>query len=78
MVESNITQHTHRELTFKYNALGKPTKIKMVGKGEIDVTYDSQGEISKVASKQGSKMALAVTDAFQTLLAEVKVAGVEF
>lgn len=23
MVESNITQHTHRELTFKYNALGK-------------------------------------------------------
>jgi hypothetical protein len=46
----------------------------MVGKGEIKVKYDRRGEISKVDSKQGAKMALSVTEAFQTLMKTVKVA----
>ncbi len=76
--ETNQTNHTHRELTFKYNALNKPIQIKLIRKGEINVEYNQDGEIAKVESKQGAKMALAVTEAFQTLLAVVKVGGVGF
>jgi hypothetical protein len=74
MIEINENDRTHRELIFHYNAQGKPIIIIMVGKGEIRVRYDSQGEISDVKSKQGVKMALAVAEAFQMLLNTVKVA----
>lgn len=73
MRETN--QLEHRELSFKYNKMGKPVLIRMPGKGEIKVEYDAKGEISKVESKQGAKMALGVTTAFQMLLQVVKVAG---
>ena len=75
MVETSQTER--RELTFKYNAQGKPVVIRLLGKGEIKVAYDAQGEITKVNSKQGAKMALGVTQAFQILLQVVKVAGAE-
>jgi YD repeat-containing protein len=75
MVET--IQGERRELTFKYNAQGKPVVIRLLGKGEIKVEYDAQGEITKVESKQGTKMALGVTQAFQMLLQVVKVAGAE-
>lgn len=78
MVESNKTKHVRRELHFKYNAQKKPIKISMVGKGEINVTYDKQGEISNVESKQGAKMALEVTQAFQGLLSLVKVVSANY
>lgn len=79
MVENNRTERTrHRDLTFEYNAQGKPTKITMIGKGTINVEYDEQGEISKVESKQGSAMALEVTMAFQALLRIAKAGGVDF
>lgn len=61
-----------RDLSFRYNAAGKPIVIRMAGKGEIRVEYDASGEIGKVESKQGAKMALGVTQAFQTLLQMVK------
>ena len=77
MVETSKLEHIRRELSFKYNAQGKPVVIKLVGKGEIKVEYDAQGEITKVNSKQGAKMALGVTQAFQILLQVVKVAGAE-
>lgn len=77
MVETDKSRHTRRELTFKYNAQGKPAKIKLAGKGEINVEYDEHGEIAKVESKQGAKMALQVTEAFQLLLSVVKVGGVD-
>lgn len=77
MLETNQTEHVRRELSFKYNKMGKPTVIRLVGKGEIKVEYDEQGKISKVDSKQGAAMALGVTQAFQILLQVVKVAGVE-
>lgn len=77
MIEFNKDTGVRRELTFKYNALGKPTEIAMKGKGEIRIAYNPQGEISKVASKQGAKMALAVTEAFQVLLQVVKAGGVD-
>ena len=65
-----------QKLRFKYNNQGKPVEIKMVGVGKINVDYDNYGEIKRVKSKQGHKMALRVTQAFQTLLSIVKPAGV--
>jgi YD repeat-containing protein len=78
MVESDQAKHTRHELLFKYNAQKKPIQISMVGKGEINVTYDKLGEILNVNSKQGAKMALEVTQAFQGLLTLVKVASVDY
>lgn len=65
-----------RTLEFKYNALGKPVEISMLRVGKINVAYDNYGEIKKVESKAGHKMALQVTQAFQSLLSIVKPAGV--
>ena len=47
----------------------------MGGVGKINVEYDNYGEIKNVKSKQGHKMALRVTQAFQSLLKIVKPAG---
>jgi YD repeat-containing protein len=65
-----------RVLAFKYNALGKPVEIEMEKVGKINVAYDNYGEIKKVESSAGHKMALQVTQAFQNLLTIVKPAGV--
>ncbi|HXH73385.1 MAG TPA: DUF6531 domain-containing protein [Bacteriovoracaceae bacterium] len=65
-----------RVLGFKYNALGKPVEIEMEKVGKINVAYDNYGEIKKVESSAGHKMALQVTQAFQNLLTIVKPAGV--
>ena len=71
----NIKENDLRS-AFKYNALGKPVEIQMEKVGTINVSYNNFGEIKKVESKQGHKMALQVTQAFQNLLAIVKPAGV--
>lgn len=65
-----------RKLSFEYNAQSKPVKISMDKVGTINVEYDNYGEIKRVESKAGHKMALQVTQAFQSLLAIVKPAGV--
>jgi YD repeat-containing protein len=67
---------SRRSLAFKYNALGKPVEIEMEKVGKINVAYDNYGEIKKVDSSAGHKMALQVTQAFQNLLTIVKPAGV--
>jgi YD repeat-containing protein len=69
-------EKTRRTLNFKYNSLGKPVEIEMENVGIINVAYDNYGEIKKVESKAGAKMALQVTQAFQSLLSIVKPAGV--
>ena len=69
-------EKSRRTLSFKYNSLGKPVEIEMVNVGIINVAYDNYGEIKKVESKAGAKMALQVTQAFQSLLSIVKPAGV--
>jgi YD repeat-containing protein len=68
--------NSRRVLAFKYNALGKPVEIEMEKVGKINVAYDNYGEIKKVESSAGHKMALQVTQAFQNLLTIVKPAGV--
>lgn len=75
---ATMTDDAEVTLTFEYNHIGKPNRISMQGKGTIDVTYDEAGEIEKVKSDDGHKMALAVTRAFQKLLSLVKPAGVNF
>ncbi len=69
-------EKTRRTLSFKYNSIGKPVEIEMENVGIINVAYDNYGEIKKVESKAGAKMAMQVTQAFQSLLTIVKPAGV--
>ena len=69
-------EKSRRTLSFKYNSMGKPVEIEMEKVGIINVAYDNYGEIKKVESKAGAKMALQVTQAFQSLLSIVKPAGV--
>jgi YD repeat-containing protein len=76
MIDNNKKTKKRRTLTFKYNALGKPVEIAMKNTGKIFVAYDNYGDIKKVESKAGHKMALQVTQAFQSLLAIIKPAGV--
>jgi YD repeat-containing protein len=60
-------------LNFEYNQKGKPILITAKGQGSIRVTYSPDGEIDKVDSGEGHKMALKVTSIFQELLDMVKV-----
>jgi len=76
MVDNDKKEKKQRVLSFKYNILGKPVEIAMEKVGTINVAYDNYGEILKVDSKAGHKMALQVTSAFQSLLTIVKPAGV--
>lgn len=76
MVDQDNKSKKRRTLAFTYNAMGKPVEIEMDKIGKIDVKYDNYGEIKKVESKAGHKMALQVTQAFQNLLSIVKPAGV--
>lgn len=75
MVEVNDTDSIRRVLRFRYNDARKPVEIHLLGIGKIAVEYDDKGEISKVDSNGGVKIALHVTQAFQTLLRLVENAG---
>jgi YD repeat-containing protein len=64
-------------MSFTYNAMGKPVTIVVDGLGTLNVSYDADGEIEKVdAGEGGHRMALRITQAFQSLLSLVKPAGV--
>lgn len=76
MVDQNGQTNERRTLEFKYNAMGKPVEISMQGVGKINVAYDNYGEILNVESESGPQMAMKVTQAFQSLLAIVRPAGV--
>lgn len=76
MLDKDEKTNKTRKLSFDYNAQNKPVKISMENVGTINVEYDNYGEIKRVESKAGHKMALQVTQAFQSLLAIVKPAGV--
>jgi YD repeat-containing protein len=76
MIDHDTNTNERRTLNFRYNALGKPVEIAMDRVGKINVAYDNYGEILKVESDAGHKMALQVTQAFQSLLSIVKPAGV--
>ena len=75
MINKVLKTKGKQVLEFAYNSQGKPVEITMGGVGKINVEYDNYGEIKNVKSKQGHKMALKVTQAFQALLKIVKPAG---
>ncbi len=78
MVDKNIKKKLKpRTLSFTYNALGKPVEISLKGGGKIKVEYDNFGQIKKVDSKSGPKMAVQVSQAFKNLLKVVQPAGVD-
>jgi YD repeat-containing protein len=68
MVDDDQKSKQRRTLAFQYNAMGKPVVIEMEKIGKINVAYDNYGEIKKVDSEAGPKMALQVTQVFQYLV----------
>lgn len=65
-------------MTFRYNAIGKPEVITVEGVGSLNVSYDASGEIEKVEADGdgGHRLALRITQSFQSLMTLVKPAGV--
>ncbi len=65
-----------KQIQFKYNENSKPIEITEPGLGSITVQYANSGEVMKVDSSGGRKIALAVTSGFQNLLEIIRPAGV--
>jgi YD repeat-containing protein len=71
-----MVDQNQRQITFKYNENSKPVEISDPKLGTISVSYTNSGEIKKVESTAGRKIALQVTSAFQNLLDIIRPAGV--
>lgn len=65
-----------RQLQFTYNEASRPVEIADPTVGKIQVQYTNSGDIKKVDSSGGRKIALQVTSAFQNLLDIIRPAGV--
>ncbi|OFZ19704.1 MAG: hypothetical protein A2X94_16750 [Bdellovibrionales bacterium GWB1_55_8] len=71
-----LVDQDKRRIDFKYNENSKPIEITDPKLGTITVSYTNSGEIKKVESSAGRKIALQVTSAFQNLLDIIRPAGV--
>jgi YD repeat-containing protein len=71
-----LIDQDRRQISFKYNENSKPVEITDPALGTITVSYTNSGEIKKVESSAGRKIALQVTSAFQNLLDIIRPAGV--
>jgi YD repeat-containing protein len=71
-----LVDQNKRQISFKYNENSKPVEITDPSLGTISVSYMNSGEIKKVESSAGRKIALQVTSAFQNLLDIIRPAGV--
>lgn len=72
----SMVDQDKRAITFKYNENSKPIEIRDSKLGAIKVSYTNTGEIQKVDSDAGRKVAFEVTSAFQNLLEIIRPAGV--
>ncbi|MCC7441640.1 MAG: RHS repeat protein [Bdellovibrionales bacterium] len=72
----SMVDQDRRRIDFKYNENSKPVEITDPQLGTIRVSYSNSGEIKKVESTAGRKIALQVTSAFQNLLDIIRPAGV--
>ncbi len=72
----SMVDQNRRRIDFKYNENSKPIEITDPSVGSINVTYTNSGEIKKVDSTSGRKIAMQVTSAFQNLLDIIRPAGV--
>lgn len=73
---STLIDQNRRQIRFKYNESSKPVEITDPQLGTITVSYTNSGEIKKVDSTAGRKIALQVTSSFQNLLDIIRPAGV--
>lgn len=71
-----MVDQSKRKLEFTYNEASRPVEIKDPALGAIKVEYNSSGEVKKVDSTGGRKIAAQVTSAFQNLLDIIRPAGV--
>jgi YD repeat-containing protein len=71
-----MIDQSKRQLTFKYDANAKPIEIRDSKLGAITVQYNNAGEVLKVDSAGGRKVAQEVSMAFQNLLDIIRPAGV--
>jgi len=74
-IKSMIDQNKRR-INFKYNENSKPIEISDPKLGAIKVSYTNSGQVAKVQSSAGRRVALEVTTAFQNLLDIIRPAGV--
>jgi YD repeat-containing protein len=66
---SKIVDQAKRIVTIQYDdRFGKPKVVTRQGLGTIQVSYQANGEIDKVDSKEGPVVALQVASAFNNLL----------
>ncbi|MEZ5710222.1 MAG: CHAT domain-containing protein [Blastomonas sp.] len=70
---SRMVDSEQGELTFAYNAIGKPVVIDAGKDGSVNVSYDDAGNITSVVGNapeggDSSRTALTITQAFQNLL----------
>jgi len=72
----SLIDQDQRRLDFKYNENSKPIEITDPKLGSIKVSYKNSGDIDKIDSSAGQKVALQVTSAFQNLLEIIRPAGV--
>jgi len=73
---ASMVDQSKRVIKFKYNENSKPVEITDPALGKITVTYKNSGEIQKVDSTGGRKVATQVVSAFQNLLDIIRPAGV--
>jgi len=73
---TTMVDQAKKQILFKYNENSKPVEIKDPSMGSITVQYTNSGEVKKVDSSGGRKIALAVTSSFQNLLEIIRPAGV--
>lgn len=71
-----LVDQDKRRLEFVYNEASRPVEIKDPSVGKITVEYTNSGDIKKVNSAGGRKIALQVTSAFRNLLDIIRPAGV--
>ena len=70
-----------QEMLFDYNENGNVTRLEIVGKGHMDISYDEHGEISETNAipldpdYNASQFALDITRGFQDLLRVVRSAS---
>lgn len=72
----SLVDQNRKRLDFKYNDQSKPIEITDPALGTVKVTYTNAGEVQKVDSTGGRKIAMQVTSAFQNLLEIIRPAGV--
>ncbi len=76
LIATNKKTKGKKVLEFDYNALDKPVRIEMKGVGKINIDYDNNGEVKKISSKAGHKVANNINQTFESLLRIVRPAGV--